>query len=182
TERDRVFGDGEDDGDRRGCRLGGQRWSGASARNDHGNRSTNQFGRQRRQSIKLVLGPAIFDHCILPLDEACLLQTLAKCAQAVRVSVGRRGVKKPYHRHRGLLGARRERPRSRAAEQRYELAALHSITSSASALAVERRTHCDLGAIIAGAVQSFGRISTTNTRSGRFVLFCAVWARFPVSK
>src|SRR5260221_2533413 len=46
----------------------------------------------------------------------------------------------------------------------------------------ERRTHCDLGAIIAGAVQSFGRISTTNRRSGRFVLFCAVWTRFPVSK
>src|SRR5262249_33843330 len=51
-----------------------------------------------------------------------------------------------------------------------------------SALAVERRTHCDLGAIIVGAVQSFGRISTTNARSGRFVLFCAVCARFPVSK
>ena len=50
------------------------------------------------------------------------------------------------------------------------------------ALAVERRTHCDLGAIIAGAVQSFGRISTTNRRSGTFVLFCAVCARFPVSK
>src|SRR5262245_14380837 len=46
----------------------------------------------------------------------------------------------------------------------------------------ERRTHCDLGAIIAGAAQSFGRISTTNTRSGMFVLFCAVCARFPVSK
>src|SRR5436305_96817 len=33
----------------------------------------------------------------------------------------------------GLLRARRERPRSRAAEQRYERAAVHSITSSASA-------------------------------------------------
>src|SRR5207245_9457740 len=43
----------------------------------------------------------------------------------------------------------------------------------------ERRTHCDLGAIIAGGVQSFGRISTTNTRSGRFVLFCAVWGEVP---
>src|SRR5262249_6887395 len=46
----------------------------------------------------------------------------------------------------------------------------------------ERRTHCDLGAIIAGAVQSFGRISTTNTRVCMYVLFCAVCARFPVSK
>jgi len=33
---------------------------------------------------------------------------------------------------RGLLRARRERPRRRAAEQRDERAALHSITSSAS--------------------------------------------------
>jgi hypothetical protein len=32
-----------------------------------------------------------------------------------------------------LLRARRERPRSRAAEQRDEVASLHSITSSASA-------------------------------------------------
>src|SRR5258708_17439166 len=60
--------------------------------------------------------------------------------------------------------------------------AVVSGTVRLSALAVERRTHCDLGAIIAGAVQSFGRISTTNRRSGTFVLFCAVCARFPVSK
>src|SRR5262245_3360979 len=35
------------------------------------------------------------------------------------------------HRHRRLLRVRRERPRCRAAEQCDELAALHSITSSA---------------------------------------------------
>jgi hypothetical protein len=38
--------------------------------------------------------------------------------------------KKADHRHRRLLSARRERPRRRAAEQRDELAAFHSITSS----------------------------------------------------
>jgi len=37
------------------------------------------------------------------------------------------------HRPRWLLPARCERPRCRAAEQRYELAPFHSITSSASA-------------------------------------------------
>src|SRR5262249_59559881 len=36
-------------------------------------------------------------------------------------------------RHRWLLGARRERPQGRAAEQHDELASSHSITSSASA-------------------------------------------------
>jgi len=38
-----------------------------------------------------------------------------------------------YSSHPGLLRARRERPRGRAAEQRNELAALHSITSSVGA-------------------------------------------------
>ena len=51
TEPDRVFGDGEDDGDRRGCRLGRKRRQGASGRDDHGDLSANQFGRQRRQPI-----------------------------------------------------------------------------------------------------------------------------------
>jgi hypothetical protein len=36
------------------------------------------------------------------------------------------------HRHRRLLPARRERPRRIGAEQRDELAPLHSITSSAT--------------------------------------------------
>src|SRR5262249_11857362 len=38
--------------------------------------------------------------------------------------------------HLRLLRARRERPRRRAAEQRYELASFHSITSSARASSV----------------------------------------------
>jgi hypothetical protein len=45
--------------------------------------------------------------------------------------------RKPDHRHRWLLRARRERPRyCRAPEQRAELAPLHSITSSARARSV----------------------------------------------
>ena len=55
---------------------------------------------------------------------------------------GRRrpAVEKPDHRHRRLLRARRERPRRRrAAEQRDELAPLHSITSSARG--EQRRRH-----------------------------------------
>src|SRR5262249_563936 len=73
-------------------------------------------------------------------------------------------------------------------------ASFHSIASSARARSVshtsrpsvpfkhDRRTHCDLGTISAGAAQSFGTISTINTRAGRFVLFCAVCARFPVER
>ena len=84
TKPDRVFGDDEDDGDRRGCRLGRERRSGTSGRDDHGDLSANQFGRQRRQSIDLILGPAVFDRHVLALDIAGVLQALAKCAQTVR--------------------------------------------------------------------------------------------------
>ena len=50
TEPDRVFTDGEDDGNRRGCRLGRKR-----RKESRGGRSlppaANQFGRQRRQPV-----------------------------------------------------------------------------------------------------------------------------------
>jgi hypothetical protein len=61
-------------------------------------------------------------------------QALAKGTQTVRVAIRRRpGAEKPNHRHRRLLRASRDGPRrNRAAEQRDELAPLHSITSSAA--------------------------------------------------
>jgi hypothetical protein len=49
-------------------------------------------------------------------------------------------LQEPNHRHRCcLLRPRRERPRRSAAEQRDELATLHSITASAVARAPRRR-------------------------------------------
>src|SRR5262249_61314929 len=69
---------------------------------------------------------------VLDLNKAGLLQALAQPAHALRERVRRCGVEKPDHRHRRLLRPRRERQRRRAAEQRDELAAPHSITSSAS--------------------------------------------------
>src|SRR5262249_2945448 len=78
-----------------------------------------------------MLGPEIDDRHVLALDKAGVLQSLAKCAQKVRVEVGRRGTEHADHWHR-LLRARRERPRrSRSAQQRDEVAPFHSITSSA---------------------------------------------------
>ena len=61
----------------------------ASARGDHGDLSANQIGRQRRQPIDLILGPAVFDRHVLALDIAGVLQALAKCAQTLRVPVRR---------------------------------------------------------------------------------------------
>jgi hypothetical protein len=70
TEPYWVFTDGEDDGDRRGCRLGRERHREASACGDHRDPSANQVGRQHRQPIELILGPAVFDRHVFPLDIA----------------------------------------------------------------------------------------------------------------
>jgi hypothetical protein len=50
TKPDRVFVDDEDDGDRRGCRLGRECGRGSYGRN-HGYPPANQIGCQHRQSI-----------------------------------------------------------------------------------------------------------------------------------
>jgi hypothetical protein len=129
TKTDRVFGNAEDDGDRRGCRLGRKRRSGASVCCDHGYPSANQFGGQRRQQVKFTFRPPVFDRHVLALDIAAVFQALAKCAQLVRYCMGRPGVEISDHGHRQLLRARCQGPRSCcAAEQRDEFASFHRIT------------------------------------------------------
>ena len=111
--------------------------AGGAGRGNHGHLTANQIGRQRRQSIVLVLRPAIFDRHVPALDIAGFAQALAERAHTVRVPVRRCAAEEPDHRHRRLLRARRERPRRRrAAEQRDELAPPHSITSSARASSI----------------------------------------------
>src|SRR5262249_55076790 len=88
TEPNRVFGDCEDDGDRRSGRFGRQSRSCAGC-DDDGNLSANQFLREYWQPTELVLRPAVFDYDVLALDVAGLLQALAECAQTVRERIGR---------------------------------------------------------------------------------------------
>src|SRR5262249_6765529 len=130
---DRVDPYPEDDRNGRSRRLGRHCRSSAAGRHNHGHLTVNQFGRKHRQSIILAFRPAIFDLDVLAFDISCLFQSLAERTQADRVSgqVRRCAAEEPDHRHRRLLRARRERPRGSAAEQRDELAARHSITSSA---------------------------------------------------
>src|SRR5215204_4588665 len=67
----------------------------------------------------------------------------------------RYGTEEPDHRHRRLLGARRERQRRRAADERNELAARHSITSSAS--------NCiEMGIVNPSALAVFMLITSSN--------------------
>src|SRR5262249_11425378 len=100
-------------------------------RGNHSNLAPNQFTRQWRQLIKLILGPAVFDCDILALTKAAVLKPLTKCAEQMRVRGGRCTVKKSDPRLRRLLRARPKRPRGRrAAEQRDELASPHGHPSS----------------------------------------------------
>jgi hypothetical protein len=56
------------------------------------NLAANKIGRQLRQSIKLILGPAVDDRYVLALDITSLFQALAKCSQPFRDRIGRSGV------------------------------------------------------------------------------------------
>src|SRR6516164_2599668 len=76
--------------------------------------------------IILAERPPVFDCHILALEEAAIGQTLAKPGQKMRGVSRRPATEIPNHRHRLLLRPRRERPRSRAAEQRDEIAAPHA--------------------------------------------------------
>src|SRR5262249_3265472 len=86
--------------------------------------------------LEVAAAPAVVDAHIAPDDPAQFAEPLQqRCVAGLSFGI----VRHPRHKHTDaantlrLLRARRERPRgSRAAEQRDELAALHSITSSAT--------------------------------------------------
>src|SRR5262249_38005 len=72
----------------------------------------------------------------MAVDEPGFLQTVTKGRYSGNCVGSRRGLKESDHGDGRLVGSRGERARRRAAEQRDELAASHSITSSASASSV----------------------------------------------
>src|SRR5262249_40431618 len=97
----------------------------------------DQIGCQFRKAIEPAFRPAIFDRDVAALDIARFRQGLAQGGEAAAHQIAwRHAAEKSDHWYR-LLRARRERPRGRRpTEQRDELAALHSITSSARASTV----------------------------------------------
>src|SRR6516165_12025528 len=97
-------------------------------RGDYRHLTAYQIGCEVGQSVVLVLSPAILDRHILALDVAGFTKALAECGQKACTIDWRRTAKESDHRHRRLLRPRCERPRDRrAADQRDELAAFHSI-------------------------------------------------------
>src|SRR5262245_978387 len=130
---DRIAAGREDDWHRPRCRLSGDSSKGVP--DYHAHWPAKEIAYQRLQPISLIVRIAFFDCDVLALDEACFRQSLAEYGhESHRVSQGS-AAEKADHRHLWLLTPCRNRPRrSRAAEQRDELAPPHhSITSSARA-------------------------------------------------
>src|SRR5215472_13043212 len=81
----------------------------------------------------MPLQPVVLDHHVLTFDVASLIETFAECCRVARGGICRPAANESDHQHGRLLRPRRERPRRHTAEQRDEIAPLHSITSSAMA-------------------------------------------------
>jgi hypothetical protein len=131
TELDRILGDTEDDRNRGRCGFGRQRGGLAARCRDDGNAATNQVGRQLRQLINMIFGPAVLDRHVLARYVTRFAEPLTECSYEVGAGRGRT-VQKSNRRHCRLLRACGDRPSRRPADCCDELAAFHSITSSAA--------------------------------------------------
>src|SRR5262245_25292005 len=89
---------------------------------NHGHLPANQIGRKCWEPIELILRPAEFDSDVMAVDEPRFLKAVAECRYSVNCVGSSCCLKESDHRHRRLLRARRERPRSRAAAKQKEFA------------------------------------------------------------
>src|SRR5215831_19595829 len=99
-------------------------------RGNHGHLAANQICRHYRQSIVMPLSPGGSRQARCVLQHSQFHSDPGE-RRRPRAHIPDPALEKPDHRYRRLLRARRQRTRPRAAEQRDELATLHSITSSA---------------------------------------------------
>src|SRR5262249_53695425 len=118
-----------------------QRWYDCAATSkDDVRRERDQFRRIPANALGIAGGPAIVNLHVAAVGPAQFLQPLHERSEAClpfRIAGCGRHEPADAPLPVGLLRARRERPRNRrAAEQRDELAPLHSITSSTSASSV----------------------------------------------
>src|SRR5262249_52381997 len=124
---------GEDDRYRRRQRLGDQSRVVSPDRRDDGDLASDQVGGQWPQLVHSIVREAVIDRDVAALGVAGLVEAFPKPLGRRGAVNGRGAGEEPTARHRPLRRARRERPRDRrTADQRYELAPLHSITSSAA--------------------------------------------------
>src|SRR5262249_12337485 len=121
----------ENDRDHR-CRLPGRERRESVVRNDHIDLEPGELGGDLGQSLAASLRPPIFAPSVAALAPAKLTQSLDKGGGPFPLCRCRPRAQQTHERGFAPLRARPARPRrGRAAEQRDELAPLHSITSSA---------------------------------------------------
>src|SRR5215831_8876154 len=137
AERRRIVGDAENDRDCCSYSFGRERGNGTGRRRDHGYAPLHKLCQQCRQAFVVAAQPVVLHRNILALNITAFVQPLAKGGEPRGFDgIRRPAVDESDHRRRRLLRPCCQRPkgrRRRAAEQRYELAPLHSITSSAVA-------------------------------------------------
>src|SRR5262245_43910263 len=83
----------------------------------------DQFGRNLSETLAAALRPANLNRDVATFHPTEFAQPLHECGEPFTLDQGRGGAQESDGRQlAGLLRKRRERPRGRAAEQRYELA------------------------------------------------------------
>jgi len=135
TELRGIGGGIEHDRDRLGRRSRRDERRVAPSRDDYRYPATNQVGSQCGQLIVSTFGPVKLNCDVLAVNEATFHETAMECRHYDRLGGDTAKIPDDWH-FPLLLRARRERPSRCAAEQRDELAASHSMTSSARASSV----------------------------------------------
>ena len=139
----RIFGETEDDWDRRCCSFSRERGGRATGRDDHGHFSTNQIGHQCRQAIVIAVQPVVVHRYILAFDVASFVEAFAECGHSTHVGAGRSAANDADHGRSWPLCTRGEWPSCRRATEHEDKSSPSKIDCHWTA---SRWGHADRGA------------------------------------
>ena len=88
TKMGRVFGDTEDDRDRRCRSFGRQRGGAAGGRGDNRHTAVDKVSHQRWQSIVMALQPVVLDYHVLAFNCVGFVEAFAERDRKSRVTIG----------------------------------------------------------------------------------------------
>src|SRR5271167_2556886 len=109
----------------RGPGVFGSQRPGGRGRRDNGDLPVDEIRREARKSVKMAIGPAVFDGDVLALGVASFLQSCAECGLKERARIALSNVKESDHRLGRLLRARRQRTKCRSAHNSDKFASPH---------------------------------------------------------
>src|SRR5262245_32934540 len=97
AELDRIVSDAKRDGYRACGGFRGERCRSRKRRCDHHHLPLHEIGRQSRQALVSLLGPAIFDRDVVAVDVAVVCQALTKGRETLRARLRRAEMEKSYN-------------------------------------------------------------------------------------